>query len=157
LESEVLARGEHAADDKGMAHVAGDRATPITILRMVGSSSLIGHIKRGDVIALRTALADGANVSEEDSQGWTPLFHAAAKGNLAILRALIDAGADVNHGVQTGFTALYAAVLGGHLEIAKELLKTGARAVPIQGRALSAYSTSAEMSTLLASQIDFNT
>ena len=81
------------------------------------ADSLIWAAKRGDLVALETAIRSGANVNSEDSQGWTALFHAAHHGNTKALQLLIDAGADVNRGRESGFTALFSAVGGGHVEV----------------------------------------
>lgn len=116
--------------------------------------ALIDAIKRGDIVAVRKGLAEGANLHEEDSQGWTPLFHAAGRGNLAIVRLLISAGTDLNYGSQTGFTALFSAVLGGHCKIVKELLGAGAKAYPVQGTALRCYAPTHEIRDLLDTSRD---
>ena len=112
-------------------------------------ASLITAVKHGDAIAVRQALDHRADVHEKDSQGWTPLFHAAHKGDLHILQLLIRAGADVNHSSETGFTALFSAVLGGHVEVVKELLGSGAKQAPVQGIALRGYAPNAQIRTLL--------
>jgi ankyrin repeat protein len=111
--------------------------------------SLIAAIKRGDTIAVRRELDRGADIHEKDSQGWTPLFHAAHKGDLHILELLIGAGADINLGSHTGFTALFSAVLGGHIEVVKVLLTSGAKPSPVQGIALRGYAPNAEIRRLL--------
>jgi ankyrin repeat protein len=111
--------------------------------------SLIAAIKHGDILAVRRELDRGANIHEKDSQGWTPLFHAAHKGDLHILQLLIGAGADVNHGSDTGFTALFSAVLGGHTEVVKRLLISGAKPSPVQGIKLRGYAPNAEIRRLL--------
>lgn len=111
--------------------------------------SLITAVKHGDAIAVMQALDRRADIHEEDSQGWTPLFHAAHKGDLHILQLLISAGADVNQGSETGFTALFSAVLGGHVGIVRELLGSGAKQSPVQGVALRGYARNAQIRKLL--------
>jgi ankyrin repeat protein len=103
------------------------------------TDSFIWAVKRGDLLELRNALRSETNLNAVDSQGWTPLFHAAYQGNPTTLELLIEAGADVNHGVETGFTALFAAVLGGHVEAVRVLLNAGAKIAPVQGIALRAH------------------
>ena len=107
--------------------------------------SLIAAIKHGDIISVRRELDSGADIHEKDSNGWTPLFHAAHRGDLNIVQLLIGAGADVNHGSDTGFTALFSAVLSGHTGIVKELLTSGAKPSPVQGIALRGYAPNAEI------------
>jgi ankyrin repeat protein len=104
------------------------------------TDSLIRASKRGDLVALRRAIQPDANLNVVDSQGWTPLFHAAGQGNTEALNLLIEAGADVNHGKKTGFTALFSAVTGGHVEAVRILLNAGAEIVPVQGIELRGYS-----------------
>jgi uncharacterized protein len=102
------------------------------------TDSLIWAAKRGDLDALRKAIHSDAN--GVDSQGWTPLFHAAGQGNTEALKLLIQAGADVNHGKETGFTALFSAVVAGHADAVRMLLNAGAEIVPVQGIELRGYS-----------------
>jgi hypothetical protein len=111
--------------------------------------SLIALVKRSDVIAVRERLAEGAQLEETDSQGWTPLFHAAHRGDFPMVQLLIGAGADVNHGSENGFTALFSAVLSGHVEIVKELLRVGAKPAPVQGIALRGYAPTDQIRDLL--------
>ena len=145
----VVRQFERAGQSFGRCGLPERVGIDFSILVIVCSSLLIRHIKRGDLMAVGKALSEGADPSEEDTQGWTPLFHAAAEGNLAILKLLIDVGADVNHGAQNGFTALYSAVLSGHLEIVRELLRAGAMPVPVDTTPLRGYAPSAEIRALL--------
>jgi len=110
---------------------------------------LIAATKRGDIIALKKAIRERADLNERDVQGWTPLFHAAHTGHLAAVKLLLEAGADVNDGVETGFTALFSAVLAGHVEVVRELLRVGAKVAPVQGIELRGHSPSSEIRELL--------
>jgi ankyrin repeat protein len=89
-------------------------------------------------------MLSGADLDCADSQGWTPLFHAAGHGNTEAVKLLIAAGADVNHGVETGFTALFSAVMGQHVETVRTLLAAGARVVPVGGIELRGHALLAE-------------
>jgi ankyrin repeat protein len=115
----------------------------------MSQTSLIAIVKRGDLINLRRAVDDGADLEEKDSQGWTPLFHAAGTGNLAMVKLLLDAGATVNQGLETGFTALFSAVMSDHVKVVKELLRSGAKAQLVQGIELRSFSKSKEVRDLL--------
>ena len=99
-------------------------------------SNLIRAIKRRDHSALNAAIQSAGDLEYADSQGWTPLFHAAHRGDVVAIRMLLEAGADVNRGIGQGFTALFSAVMGLHLEAVKVLLDAGAKPVPVQGVAL---------------------
>jgi uncharacterized protein len=103
------------------------------------SDSLIWAVKHGDLGALRSVLQSAPNLDGVDSQGWSPLVHAAHRGNAEAIGLLIGAGATVNLGQETGFTALFSAVLEGHVEAVRVLLDAGAKEAPVQGIALRSY------------------
>ncbi|WP_326805794.1 ankyrin repeat domain-containing protein [Streptomyces sp. NBC_01788] len=58
--------------------------------------ALLDAAQRGDVAAVREALAAGADREARDAQGRTPLLRAALADEVEVARALVDAGADVN-------------------------------------------------------------
>jgi ankyrin repeat protein len=89
-------------------------------------------------------MLSGTDLNCVDSQGWTPLFHAAHHGNTEAVKLLIRSGADVNHGVETGFTALFSAVMGQHVEVVRAPLDAGARVVPVGGNELRGHALWAE-------------
>ena len=102
-------------------------------------STIIRAIKRCDYPALKAEIESGAGLETVDSQGWTPLFHAAHRGDVTAITMLLQAGADVNHGIERGFTALFSAVLSSHVEAVRVLLEAGAKPAPLQGIALHHY------------------
>jgi ankyrin repeat protein len=55
---------------------------------------LIDAIKANDRKAVESLIGEGADVNEQDEQGWTPLCFAAGKGSLEIVKLLIENGAD---------------------------------------------------------------
>jgi ankyrin repeat protein len=111
---------------------------------------LISAAKQGNMLDLRRAMLTCADLNCVDSQGWTPLFHAAHRGNGEAVKLLIQAGADVNHGADTGFTALFSAVMGGRVETVRALLGAGARVVPVGGIELRGYAQGKNRSALVA-------
>jgi ankyrin repeat protein len=117
----------------------------------MSQTSLIALVKRGDLVELRKAADGGADPEETDSQGWTPLFHAAHIGNLSMVRLLLDAGATVNHGAETGFTALFSTVMGDHIAVVRELLRAGARVRPVREIDQRGYAKSEAVRELLSS------
>ena len=59
------------------------------------TKGLIRAVKKGDVKAVESLIADGADVHYADKNGWTPLHLAAKRGNYKIVGLLLDAGAKV--------------------------------------------------------------
>jgi len=87
----------------------------------------------GDIEAIATNLAQGADVNEVDSTGYTALYHAAGAGHKKVVQKLLAAGANPNiklglsyHALGQGHTALLVATQNGHIEIVKYLLAAGA-------------------------------
>jgi len=76
----------------------------------------------GDLEIAQHLLDLGADVSEADWKGWTPLRAAAENGNEAVARLLLDRGADVSTADRSGWTPLCAAAGNGHEGVARLLL-----------------------------------
>jgi hypothetical protein len=57
--------------------------------------TLIGAVKSGNLAEAEALIKGGADVNQEDEQGWTPLNFAAGKGNLALVKLLAERGADI--------------------------------------------------------------
>lgn len=56
---------------------------------------LIDAVKTGELARVEEALNAGADIHQQDEQGWTPLNWAAGKGNAEIVSLLLHRGADV--------------------------------------------------------------
>ncbi|XP_051962735.1 BAR_ACAPs and ArfGap_ACAP domain-containing protein isoform X1 [Xyrauchen texanus] len=82
----------------------------------------------GDLVAMATALAEGAEVnwSNSDQEGRTALIGSAIGGSLLACEFLLQNGANVNHRDQHGQGALHAAATFGHTGQVCLLLKKGA-------------------------------
>ena len=63
---------------------------------MKSSDTVMGAVKRGDLIALKKLIKSGADVNELDEE--MPLAKAAELGRADIVRELLQAGADPNLG-----------------------------------------------------------
>jgi ankyrin repeat protein len=92
------------------------------------SEELLNAAKKGDLPAVRSLLARGADVNAKTRYGQTPLMLAADKGAVEVVKALLGAGADVNvtDTFYKSVTALSAAAQRGHAEIVKLLIEKGA-------------------------------
>ena len=82
---------------------------------------------RGDAVAVRALIADGADVNAAQGDGMTALHWAARHGDAGLVRTLLGAGADVGAGTRIGhYTALHVAAQGGAGEVVEMLLGAGA-------------------------------
>ncbi|MBS0396905.1 MAG: ankyrin repeat domain-containing protein, partial [Proteobacteria bacterium] len=78
--------------------------------------------ERGDLAALRAALAAGADVNAADGRGVTALIAAARNGHVPELEALLGAGARPDARAQDGDSALGSALRGRQVAAVKSLL-----------------------------------
>ena len=90
--------------------------------------TLLSAVDADDVTAVRRAIAAGANVSEANRYGVTPLAQACQNGNVELVKLLLEAGADVKATHGGGETALMIASRTGRVECVKALLEKGADA-----------------------------
>ena len=84
---------------------------------------LIDAVKTGQLAKVEEALNAGANIHQQDEQGWTPLNWAAGRGSVEIVSLLLNRGADV---FQTGLdqrTPYRIAVAAKHTDVARLLKK----------------------------------
>jgi hypothetical protein len=88
---------------------------------------LIGAARSGDVQAIHTLLAQGADPNQRwGVNDWTPLMHAIHKNQKASVEALLSGGADANARGGHGITALMMAAGYGYTPIVQLLLDKGA-------------------------------
>lgn len=73
------------------------------------SSALFQAADAGDVAKARALIAQGADVKARESDGLTPLHHAAYENHVEMARLLLDNGADVNAATWVGKTPLFLA------------------------------------------------
>jgi beta-lactamase regulating signal transducer with metallopeptidase domain/ankyrin repeat protein len=90
-------------------------------------TALLAAVRRGDLIAVRALVADGAKVNEATNDG-TPLTLAARTGRADIVNLLLGAGGDADQVTRGDGTPLTNAVLSGDKTIVADLLKKGADA-----------------------------
>lgn len=84
-------------------------------------ASLLGHLT-----VVRILLDKGADISIQDSQGYTALHLVVYQGNKKVARLLLDRGADVAARSVSGYTALRCAAASGRKEVVELLLDRGA-------------------------------
>ena len=66
---------------------------------------LLDASEAGDIDAVRSLLADGANVDHPCDMSWTALIYASQEGHTEIVQALVDSGANVLYETPKGKTA----------------------------------------------------
>ena len=85
---------------------------------------LIDAVKTDQLAKVEEALNSGADIHEQDEQGWTALNWAAGKGNLDMVRLLQARGADVFRVGRDQRTPYKIALAAKHAEIARLLKET---------------------------------
>jgi uncharacterized protein len=87
----------------------------------VSEQQVIEAAKNGDREALEKALSAGADVNEQDEQGWTALNWAAGAGDAETVRFLLDRGADATLTGRDNRTPLMIAKAADRKEVAEIL------------------------------------
>lgn len=85
---------------------------------------LIDAVKTDQLAKVEEALNSGADIHEQDEQGWTALNWAAGKGNLDMVRLLLARGADVFRVGRDQRTPYKIALAAKHAEVARLLKET---------------------------------
>jgi ankyrin repeat protein len=89
---------------------------------------LIDAVKTGQLIKVEEALNAGADIHQQDEQGWTPLNWAAGRGSVEIVSLLLNRGADVSRTGRDQRTPYKIALAAKHTDVAR-LLKKAEEAV----------------------------
>ncbi|SVB86785.1 uncharacterized protein METZ01_LOCUS239639, partial [marine metagenome] len=98
-------------------------------------SPLLNATKRGDAVAVRSLLEDGADPNVAQGDGLTALHLAAQQGSLEIARLLIGSGANVKAKTRIGdYTPLHLASGGAHTSVVRALIDAGADLTAITSR-----------------------
>src|SRR5215216_4858106 len=82
---------------------------------------LIDAVKTNQLARVEEALNAGADIHQQDEQGWTPLNWAAGRGNLEIVSLLLDGGADVFQVGRDQRTPYKIALAAKHIDVARRL------------------------------------
>jgi ankyrin repeat protein len=88
-------------------------------------SRLADAVQRGDKVAVRSLIADRANINVPQIDGTTALHWAVRQGDLATADLLIKAGADVKAANRYGLTPIQFAATNGHAAMIERLLAAG--------------------------------
>lgn len=84
--------------------------------------------------AVMMLLANGADTRVADSDGYTPLHHAARSSDPAVAALLLDAGASSEALTNEGFNALGVACIANNWRLAKFLMERGSKIEPANGQ-----------------------
>ena len=90
------------------------------------AESLRDAAQRGDIVAVRSALARGAFIDAPDETGATALTEAARAGRANVAEFLLRAGAHVDHRAPVLGTPLMQAAANVHPDVLRILLHHGA-------------------------------
>jgi uncharacterized protein len=82
---------------------------------------LIEAVKNGDCAAAETLIKSGADINQQDEQGWTPLNFAAGKGDTDMVKLLVGNGADIFKVGRDGRTPYMIALAAGRVSVVKYL------------------------------------
>ena len=83
--------------------------------------ALIDAVKASDYDKSSALINEGADVNQQDEQGWTPLNFAAGKGNLAIVKLLVEKGAEIFKVGRDQRTPYMIALAAGRVSVVKFL------------------------------------
>jgi uncharacterized protein len=87
----------------------------------MSESQLLAAVKADDIADVRRLLDGGADINQQDEQGWTPLNWAAGKGSLPLVSLLLERGADIFKVGRDLRTPYMIALAAGHADVARLL------------------------------------
>lgn len=87
----------------------------------MSEARLIEAVKSGDRASVEELVAGGADLNEQDENGWTPLNWAAGRGDVEVVGLLLDKGAEVFKVGRDQRTPYMIALAAGRQETARLL------------------------------------
>lgn len=87
----------------------------------MSEQKVIEAVRNGDRETLEKLLSEGADVNEQDEQGWTPLNWAAGKGDAETVELLLEKGADITLTGRDNRTPLMIAKAASRKDVAEIL------------------------------------
>jgi uncharacterized protein len=109
-----------------MLYIIGVVLQAVIVYYILTGADLISAASSNDLEAVKSSIAQGANVNDKDKDGKTALIYASEKGNADIVKFLIAQGANVNAKDKDGKTALMYAADKGHTDVVALLKNAGA-------------------------------
>jgi ankyrin repeat protein len=94
----------------------------------MSQTEFIEAIKSGNQASVQQMIQAGADLKQQDKQGWTPLNWAAGSGHLEIVELLLEHGADPLAVGRDLRTPQLIALAAGHAEVVKRLREAEAKA-----------------------------
>jgi len=88
--------------------------------------SFLDAAEKGDMIALKQGLQNGADINAVNRQGRTAILLAAMNKRYEAVQFLVDSGADINRQDQTCFNPFLWGCLNNDLTLVKLMIKAGA-------------------------------
>ena len=88
---------------------------------------LIEAVRAGNHDSCRELIEAGADVNQQDKQGWTPLCWAAARGDVAAIELLLSHGADASKTGRDLRTPQMIALAAGQAEAVKALRRASSQ------------------------------
>jgi uncharacterized protein len=92
----------------------------------VEAPAIVYWASLGRTETVKNLLANGANPSATDAEGWSALQAAAENGHIEIVKLLVKAGTDINYAF-SGKTALQFAKMAKQGTVAEYLRSVGAK------------------------------
>jgi ankyrin repeat protein len=131
--------------------IASDREGS-TIAEEGLDAALRDAAEQGDMAAMETLVARGADVNAKNEHGSTALHCAALNGQLAAMQWLVAHGADINAVSDYGRTVLRCAAAGGHVAALQWLVAHGAGINAVTGDGRTALHCAAQAGHVAAMQ-----
>lgn len=128
-----------------------DRGANVNFIRSDQGIVMVA-LSRRSLECVEMLLEAGADPSQTNRMGWSPLHEAAAKNYSEIIPALVKAGADPNQSDMMGETPLAVAIREKSADAAKLLIKMDASidAVDYDGMTPVMWAVSSELSDVLS-------
>ncbi|KAH9524471.1 hypothetical protein Btru_054666 [Bulinus truncatus] len=116
----------HILKDGDDVYTVSDQSRMARALKLKQYTALHMAVIHGTLEIIEALLAQGADISAEDANKFTPILTAVAVQRPDIVRLLIRKGANVNNGSTSGRTPLIIAIENRSLTIVEDLLAAGA-------------------------------